>query len=117
MKNRFWPGVAGDYGNAGIDPFPPVATSGVGPNKSSPERRYPGYVSNPGPRNCNLLACICVWFSTDRRWSPQLIKQALKYAGIGIACLTISPWFSGTSGAQERPTLLTLEELVEQTLR
>ncbi len=29
----------------------------------------------------------------------------------------ISQWFSGTSGAQERPTLLTLEELAEQTSR
>jgi hypothetical protein len=46
-----------------------------------------------------------------------LIKQALKYAGIGIACLTISPWFSGNSGAQERLRLQTLEDLVEQTLR
>jgi hypothetical protein len=30
---------------------------------------------------------------------------------------SISQWFSGTSGAQERLTLLTLEELVEQTSR
>ena len=58
----------------------------LGANKSSPERRYPGNASNPGLRNCNLLACIRVLFSTDR-------------------------------GAQERPTLLTLEELVEQTSR
>ena len=44
--------------------------------------------------NCNLLACICVLFSTDRRWSPQVIKKALKYAEIGIARLT---FLSGSS--------------------
>jgi hypothetical protein len=38
-----------------------------GANKSLPQRRYPGNASNPALRNCNLLACICVLFSTDRR--------------------------------------------------
>lgn len=42
-----------------------------GANKSSRQRRYPGNASNPALRNCNLLACICVLFSTDRRGATK----------------------------------------------
>jgi len=60
---------------------PQGSTLVTGAIKSSPQRRYPANSSNPGLWNCNLLDCICVLFSTDRRWSSQVIKKALGDAG------------------------------------
>jgi hypothetical protein len=56
---------SGRSGSRSVSAGPKHLVSGA--NRSSPQRRTPGNASNPGLRNCNLLACIRVLFSTDRR--------------------------------------------------
>jgi hypothetical protein len=57
MDAQFWAVLA----LAGGLPNLPVANAWYrAPNIHRPQRRYAGNASNPGLRNCNLLACICV---------------------------------------------------------